>query len=186
MFGVYGFGRALVFAAVAALGLPAAVTFLGPWIGEVTSVHVYVAAFAVAFVAGLVPDPPGRRAWVWVGAAVATALALLPIGTPTFALSMAGFIALGRLLARRPHSWPRAIGLEIALGLAGLALASFLFAHTLLGYALAIWGYFLVQSAYFVCGGRRADPSDPEIDPFERAERRLARWLESEDPTLRT
>jgi hypothetical protein len=47
--------------------------------------------------------------------------------------------------------------------------------------SLAIWGYFLVQSSYFLVGGRSPRRDGPPRDPFEQARARLQRLLEEEE-----
>ena len=50
------FARSLVFAALAAAGLPVAVTFAGALLGAESAVRLYVIAVASAYAIGLCPD----------------------------------------------------------------------------------------------------------------------------------
>ena len=51
--------------------------------------------------------------------------------------------------------------------------------YSIIALCLAIWGYFLVQSGWFLIGSRGAGIGEP--DPFDRARARLQRLLE-DDP----
>ena len=93
-----------------------------------------------------------------------------------------------RLLYRDPHASVRDFALRCALEIAliggGLALATHLFGDGRFPEAWAIWGFFLVQSAFFLSRGRSAkrpgDTSAPtEPDPFEAACRRARELLEN-------
>src|SRR5262249_35502223 len=62
------------------------------------------------------------------------------------------------------------------LGAAGLAAAAHFARGGLLALCLAVWGYFLVQSAYFLIGARTPG-AGAALDPFDRARARLLRLL---------
>ena len=73
----------------------------------------------------------------------------------------------------------RALVIEGGLLATGLALAHLLAGSGFLSLALAVWGFFLVQSLYFLMGGvgRRAEREEA-IDPFERAHQQAVRLMD--------
>ncbi|MGH0033196.1 MAG: hypothetical protein ACQGVC_25675 [Myxococcota bacterium] len=177
MSGWNGFGRALVFGAVAAAALLLAGPLLAGIFGAVGALRVFAVGVAVAYLAGLGPD--WRRGFVAAGAAAALGalLLLLPFGIAWTAAGAAAIVAVcrsGLLYRARPL---RAWSVEAVLLVAGLALAAFLAAGSWASLALATWGYFLVQSAFFLAGGVRARREPAPGDPFERAAKELAALL---------
>lgn len=171
-----GFGRTLVFGALAALGLPAALALGAPLFGNAPTLRAAVVGLALAYVAILARGAADRVAAVAAAAVGGAALLVLPLGTAHTAVGAAALVALCRsgLLHRRPL--PRALALEAALAAAGLALAALFAGPGAPSLALAVWGYFLVQSAFFLVGGARRP--EAAVDPFDRACRRLQRLLE--------
>jgi len=170
-----GFGRSLIFAAAAAAGLPVAVVFAGPAIGAGLTVKLYMLTAAGCYASGL-GDRPGPRRAAWALAAAAGLLAAsLPLGLTGTAVCATALIAVCRGGLQRQALPLRAVVIELALGAAALGAAAFLASGGLRGLALAVWGYFLVQSAAFLIGGRRAGGPQPAEDPFERARARLER-----------
>ena len=143
------------------------------------ALSIYLVASAAIYVAGLTP----RRVH-GVGAAIVVALlgALFAAVTrepEVVALGTAigvGVCRSGLLYRARTG---RALATEIGLLGGGLLLARFLAAPGVLGVALALWGFFLVQSGFFLIGGvaeRRGDTRG--IDRFETAHRRALALLE--------
>ncbi len=83
---------------------------------------------------------------------------------------MLGWIRSG-LFFRNP-GW-KALGAEALVGLGGAAMVAFFAPRSMVGWALGVWMFSLVQSLYFVLTD---DPSDGEerefpMDPFEKARR---------------
>jgi hypothetical protein len=74
----------------------------------------------------------------------------------------------------------RGIAIEALLLGGGLVLARFLMATGVLGPALALWGFFLVQSAFFAIGGPQMREAAVVGDRFESARRRALALLEEE------
>ena len=67
----------------------------------------------------------------------------------------------------------RALLLEGALSGGGLAFAYAMAGPGLLATALAIWGFFLAQSLFFLAGGVKQRDAEPAgTDPFEKARQR--------------
>ncbi len=175
-----GFGRSLFFAAVAAAGLPVAVTFGAPLFGSTASVRAYLLLIAGCYAVGLSGERSRRLTALAMASVAGFALAVLPVGLAGTAVGAAAIIAIGRSgIAQRQRAW-RACVIEGALGTAALGVASFLASGGLLALCLAVWGFFLVQSAYFLIGGRTARRDAAPRDPFERARERLERLLDDE------
>jgi hypothetical protein len=99
------------------------------------------------------------------------------------ALGAALLVGVGRsvLVYRAPAL--RGLVVESILIGAGLGLAHGLVGSGVGSLALAVWGFFLVQSLYFWIPGIRVHrSSERSADPFERARRRLLRVLEDDAP----
>ena len=168
-----GFSRALVFAAVAAAGLLVLQPLLAPVAGWNGALRLYAVAIAAAYLTGLAPS--WRRGFVAavVAAALGAILLALPFGVHCTIAGAAGIIAFGRsgiLYRQRPM---RAIVTEAVLLAAGLSLADFLSAGGLVSLALAAWGYFLVQSVFFLVGGVQPRREGGPSDPFDHARAEL-------------
>ena len=173
------FGSSLAFAALAAAGLPVAVTFAGALFGGEAAARLYVIAAAGLYAIGLCPDRSRRVAALAFCALVGMILALLPLGLRDTAIGAAGLVAFTRGILLPDSRNLRALAIEAVLGTAGLAVAAWFARGGLLALCLAIWGYFLVQSGYFLFGARGADAGEA-ADPFDRARVRLQRLLEDD------
>jgi len=181
-----GFGRSLLFGALAAAGLPLAMGLAGPLLGAATALRLYLIGTAALYAVGLAGERTPRLAAAGLATLAGSALAALPLGLAGTAVGAAAIVAVCRSgLLWRQRRW-RAVAIEALLGLLGLALARHLAGGGLVGLALGLWGYFLVQSGYFLIGGRSPRRPDATQDPFERARQRLERLLEDEPgPTAR-
>ena len=178
------FTKTLAFGAAAAISLPLTVLALAPWIG---SQHAF-AFHAVAATGGyLAILSVGGRRQLRLGSAAAV-LGLVGLGALVWGLSDSpanlvlllglevALVRSGLLFRRRlARTWV----IETFVGLGAAATAAFLFTPGLLGSALAIWGWFVVQSFYFPLGGlsRRTKPA--RGDPFDEASRSLEEILET-------
>ncbi|TMA33643.1 MAG: hypothetical protein E6J87_09610 [Deltaproteobacteria bacterium] len=175
------FGSSLAFAALAAAGLPVAVTFGGALFGSEGAARLYAIAAAGAYAVGLCPDRSRRVAALAFVALAGVILALLPLDLRSTAVGAAGIVAFARgFVLPNPHTL-RALAVEAAFGAAGLAAASHFARGGLLALCLALWGYFLVQSGYFLIGARGPGAGEAALDPFDRARAQLLRLLE-DDP----
>ncbi len=168
-----GFGRSLVFAAAAAFGWWLVHPLAGALLGTSLAARLYLAFLVPLYVAGIGHDR--RRALhasvvLGIGAAVVTWLAL-PFGATCVALASGlGVARSGWLHQARPF---RAWLTEVVLLGAGLALADFLIQAPAATLAYGIWGFFLVQSAFFLVGGVAPRQPEPTRDPFDLARARL-------------
>lgn len=172
-----GFGSSLVFAAVAAATLLAAFPLLAPVVGGGTALRLFAVGSVSLYLAGLAPS--WRRGFVAAVAAstLGVVLLALPFGVPCTVAGAAAIVALCRsgILYRQPLL--RALVAEALLLAGGLALASFLAGSGLVSFALAAWGYFLVQSVFFLIGGVRVRREKGPADPFDRARAELLALL---------
>jgi hypothetical protein len=172
------FGRTLLFGALAAAAWPAWALMLSR-LGHGTGLELYLVTLGAVYVAGL-----GTATSRGLGAA------LLALGFGAAVLLMARHpadVAIGSALAvgvcrsgfLYSHRPIRALLLEFALLGAGLAVAGWLATPGLLGVALAVWGFFLVQSLWFLVGGRKERTDTPDgVDPFEHARGRALALLD--------
>ncbi len=171
--------RTLVFGAVAALGSIPWAMVLGPFFGRSWALAGYCLAVATLYVAVIARGWHRGFAAGAVAGLAAVAVAVLAT-TPTEAvLGAVAILAVARsgfLYRSKPA---RAVALEAAVTFGGLLFARLLAGTTLLSSALAFWGFFLVQSLFFLAGGvRERESEEPRIDPFERARRRALALME--------
>ena len=172
------FSGTLWFAALAAVGMPAAVLALGPGLGERAALSVYTVASACLYLVGCAP---GRRRGLLVAIPVAAAGALILLLAPQpeqAAAMSAVMIAVCRSGFLYRSRAGRALVVELLLAVAGLAAARLLWGPGLLAPALAMWGYYLVQSVFFLIGGVQVRRRSTEGDPFELARSRVLTLLE--------
>jgi len=174
------FARSLAFAALAAAGLPVAVTFAGALFGAEGAARLYAIAAAAAYAIGLCPDRSRRVGALAFAAFAGVLLALLPLDLRATAVAAAGIVAFVRGVLLADGRTLRALSIEAVFGAAGLAAAAHFARGGLFALCLAFWGYFLVQSGWFLIGGPAA-AGETARDPFDRARSRLLRLLE-DDP----
>jgi len=173
------FGGSILFAAAAGAGLLVAVLVFGPVLGVSSVVAGFAVAAATVFAIGIAPNRRGAAAAGALASVLGALLLLLPIGVHATVAGAAAVVALCRSgLLYRSRPW-RAILVETALLVAGLGLAQLVAGWGVASLALAAWGYFLVQSLFFLVGGvaTRAEANE-EVDPFDRARSRLVALLD--------
>jgi len=167
------FGRSLVFAAVAALGWWLVHPIAAGLFGSAQAARLYLAFLLPLYVLGIGEDR-GRalRASLALGLGAAL-IAFLPLGFGATCVALASGLGVARsgwLHQARPF---RAWLTEIVLLGAGIELGSFLLQGPASTLAYGIWGFFLVQSAFFLVGGVTARRPEPTRDAFEQARARL-------------
>jgi hypothetical protein len=177
------FGRHLLFAIAAAVGTPAAVVLLGPLLGTSEALRAYVAGLGIAYLL-LISDTSRRRLQVGLGAA-AVALLVLAVTDSVLGVALGGavMIAVTRSALLFDSPGLRGLALETAISGGGLFFARYFFdAQSLVGIALALWIFFLIQSGYFIVGGVGARPSiaSDQGDAFEAAREHLTHLLDKE------
>jgi hypothetical protein len=173
------FGGSLAFAALAGAAWPVVALAAGPAIGARAALSLHLVACAAIYVAGLTPSRVHGIGAAIVAAMLSALFAAVARDPAVVALGAAigvGVCRSGLLYRARPA---RALATEIGLLGGGLLLARFLAAPGVLGIALALWGFFLVQSAFFLIAGAAPRPRNtPGIDPFDSAHRRALTLLE--------
>jgi hypothetical protein len=168
-----GFARTLLFGAVAALGVPAVRLLVAPVLGSGLAFSLYWVGLAIAYlfwIAGSLRRGVGAAALASAGGLVLLAIAPGASFAAAGATLLVAAIRSG-FLYRAPQ--PRLVVLEALLLVGGLLVAELLAAPGVLGLALAVWGYFLVQSLYFLLARPRPRSAAEPGDPFERARERL-------------
>ena len=174
------FSSSLVFAAVSGLaavpyllvalpGLGFIRTFA---LGSIVSVAAYIVVVSPSLVRGL---RYGALTLV-LGAGL---YALAPKVAVLFASAMLLGIVRSGLLYRAKIG--RALAIEGMLFVLATSVAQLLAGSTVQSYGLAVWGFFLVESAFFLFEGAspRAVSGSAE-DPFERARREATRLMEEQ------
>ncbi len=173
-----GFARTLVFGVLAALAVPAIRLLLAPVLGHSLTLSLTWVGLAIAYPAWIAGSlRRGVRAALLAGSGGVVLLALMP-GPSFVAAGAALLVASVRsgFLYRAARS--RLLVLEGLLLVVSLAVANALASPGVLGIALAVWGYFLVQSLYFLLARPRPRAASEGRDPFERARERLESLLD--------
>lgn len=172
-----GFGRSIAFAAAAGAGLLVTQPLWAAIVGPPAALRLYLVGAAVLYVAGLAARPGAALAAAALGTGLGVGVLALPLGVPGTAVAAAAIVAgirSGLLYRARPL---RAWAAEAGLGVGGLGLAQLLSGGSLVSISLAVWGYFLVQSVFFLIGGVTARRPEGPIDPFDRARAQLLALL---------
>src|SRR5262249_4101140 len=118
------FGSSLAFAALAAAGLPVAVTFAGALLGSEHAARLYLIAAAGVYAGGLCQHRGRRVAALACAALGGLILALVPLDLRTTAIGAAGVVAFARGFVLPEVRQLRAVAIEAVLGAAGLAAAA--------------------------------------------------------------
>jgi hypothetical protein len=163
------FLRGLSFALFAGLGaLPFQLLFGARWNYDSSLGPYQLGLTVLAVIAGA----PSLRAAVGAGALTAALCGSLAITSPGVATATLGALcALG--LARSalcyPRPFARALAFELLLALPAAAAFALLHDGHPIGNSLAVWAFWLVQSAFALLPGTPRPSSDPTRDRFETA-----------------
>jgi hypothetical protein len=164
------FAGSLIVAAASALGAIPYLMVARPILGATTAWSTCCVAITVCYLISIAPNPArGIRIGLLAGV---FGLGIV-VFSPSFSVTalgcavLLGVIRSGFVFRAEPA---RALLIEGGLLAGGLALANVLSGVGVLSIAMAVWGFFLVQSLFFLLGGvgRRAEREEG-IDPFERA-----------------
>ena len=172
------FARSLAFGAVAALAIVPFLLTFGPALGSAGALALSSVLSTSGYLAVVAP---GHARGLRVGfLALVMGMVLFWSASPsTTVLGSAAILAVmrsGFLYRSRPG---RALLVEASLLFAGLALAKALAGSSVSSVALAVWGFFLVESLFFLVGGTAARPEEEFAeDPFDRARREAVRLME--------
>jgi len=164
------FGRSATFAAVAAGGWVPWALVVGAILGVWNAGALYLIGLVTCYVAGLCPQGTRRMAAVTGLAALALACAAGSIIELCIGLAVLLGIARSGFLYRTAPAC--AVLTEAVLLVGGLLFARFLGGPSLASTTLAIWGFLLVQSVFFlVAGGRARKVGARHGDGFEEVYR---------------
>jgi hypothetical protein len=176
-----GFARSLLFAAVAAGAFPVFALVANPVLGRATALSLYLLGIAVVYVAGIAPRRSRGVVAAGIGSALAAGVLLLAPSVGTIAVGAALIVGVGRSGVLYRSRRARALVAETLLLAGGLGLARFLAGPDTLQVAFAIWGFFLVQSFFFLLGGVAERAETPVgLDPFEVARARAHALMEGD------
>lgn len=172
------FTGSLVLAAALAALYPAFALVAEAVLAPTAALSLYLLAAATVYAAALAPRPSRALAAGALAGALGGIFLLLArdVGDVAVGAGLAIGVTRSGLLYRRPAA--RAIALETLLLGGGLLVARALFAPGLLGTALSLWGFLLVQSPFFLVGPLRERRPEGGGDPFERARARAEAILE--------
>jgi hypothetical protein len=173
------FGRSVVLAALLGAAWPAFAVVAAPLLGVSAALSLYVVGAIALYVAAIAPGIARGIAAALLSVVIAVGFAVVvgTSGAAVYGAAVALGVARSGLLYRSRSA--RALAVEALLLGGGLLLARFLFAPGALGTALALWGFFLVQSAFFAIGGVRVrDAHVAAPDRFECARRRALALLD--------
>lgn len=176
------FAGSLVFAAAAAVGLVPVVLGLTPWVGVHTGLALYLVAITVLYLRGLVPEDQRRHAVVVTTLVIGLMAAASLRSVNDVALVLGIVLAIIRSAVTFRIRRARALVVETLLVGGGLLFARAVGGTTLIGWALALWAFLLVQSVYFLIGGvQTRHAREAELDGFAAAYGRAVALLERRD-----
>jgi hypothetical protein len=161
--------RHLLFALFAGLGaLPWQLLFGVVWSFE-ACLGPYLLALVVA--SAIVTAPWGRRALpaALLACALCARLALISPGVASATLGALIALGLTRSAVLYPRPFARALAFELALALPSATAFAVLHDGAPIGDSLAVWSFWLVQSAFALLPGKTGEGHGLERDPFEAA-----------------
>jgi hypothetical protein len=175
------FVRSALFAALAAACWLPWMLIVAPFAGVGNARALYLVAIAALYVAGLT-----RRATRRAAAGIVTMICGIVVvaashTTGELILGLAILLGFARSAFLYRAAPARALSREILLLGGGFVFARFLAGATPASTPLALWGFLLVQSFFFLFeSGAPAATVDRGADPFEEAYRRAVALLERE------
>lgn len=173
------FARSALFAAVAAAAWLPWVLVAGPIVGVWSARALYLVAITALYIAGVAPQRTRRMTAAVVAGLVATGLALVAHTTVELAIGLGAILGIARSGFLYRAAPARAVTTEATLLVGGLVFARFLAGASLTSTALALWGFLLVQSLFFLVAGVRVRATGGRHpDPFDEAHRRALALLE--------
>jgi hypothetical protein len=163
------FAKNLGFAALAAGALPLWLLLAQPILGADRAIGAYFVLAAAAYL-GTIAPVRGRALAVAVAATAVGGFAALVARAPgELVLVLGVLVAVARSGFLYRCAPARGVAIEAIVAGGGLLFARFLFGPSVAALVLALWGFFLVQSVYFLLGGRHAPALARDPDPFQDA-----------------
>jgi hypothetical protein len=180
---VHGLGSSLVFGAAVSIALVFMQHVFAPMLGSWNVLAFYLVGCTVAYAALIGRTRRASLRNAMVGAIGAVAVFALARGSHAgmgeVAIGLTCVVALVRSGLDPALRRTRSFVIESGLGGASLVFAAWLATPGWLGSAVALWGYVLVQSLYFLIPrSRDAHRGECVGDPFDRARERLIAMLE--------
>jgi len=177
-----GLGRGLLFALFAALGaLPFLLVFAG-LLDPDTSLGLYMLGLTVVHVVVLAPSWRHALTTPLLAAGLCGVFALCAPGLATATLGALVVLGITRSALLHPRPFARALGCEVVLALPAAGALALLYDGSLLGSALAVWSFWLVQSAFALLPGRDVARAPDAPDPFETAAAAAERLMQRQGP----
>ena len=171
------FFRSLAAAAVLALAAVPWQLVIGPLLGGQAAAILFALVTPPLYLAAVAPSTrQGARVLMVASVLVAVGLFLgLWVGSAALSLALAAVaLAVGRSVVLRRRPVARALVVEVVLLAVGALVARGMLGDPWLGPALALWGFYLVQSFFFVLASEpRPETDGTRLDPFEKARGRL-------------
>ncbi len=182
------FGRSLLFAVLVAGVYPIYLSFAGILVGHKLAFAAYLLASAAIYLLGIARQPTSG-----IGAALVTTLVgalFLLYGASGVELSLVTCLLIGVFRSgllqpgsrRGASGFTRQFTRELVFIGGGLALASYMARSAAYPEAFAMWGFYLVQSGFFLLGGEAARDRVQQAttagpDAFARAVKRAREVL---------
>jgi len=173
-----GFGRGVVFAAVAAAGSAAWLLCAAPLLGGRRAFGLWLVGLSAGYVGGLAERVRERVGAALLAGVVGLGLLAVVPGNRELVPALAVVIAVARSVFLFRAAPARAVVVEGLLLIGSLGFAAALGGPSLRGIVLGTWGFFLVQSFFFLIPGGRSRPSVGRVDPFAAAHARASALLE--------
>ena len=173
------FAGGLCFAALAAGGVLPWMLVARPIAGSYVALALVLVVAVAAHLGTLAPDRGRGLGVSLLALAAGVAVACAARSITELALGLGIVLAVGRSVFLYRRAPARAVVTETLLVFGGLVFARFLAGHSALAIVLAVWGFFLVQSLYFLVGGlRERERSGRHPDPFQDAHGRALALLD--------
>ncbi|MGI9430930.1 MAG: hypothetical protein ACR2PQ_01880 [Myxococcota bacterium] len=178
---VRSFGGTLLFGIAAGVGFPGFSLLTAPLLGAAGAFQAWVALGAIAYAALLGIGWRERIVGAFTATAFVVPAALLAEGIVGLVAGAALAVAVARSYLLGTDRIARTVVIEAALAAFGFAFVRSLGGAGLFPIALAIWGWFLVQSLYFLIGGGLPQPArSGDVDAFDLAHERANAIMETE------
>ena len=171
----------LLFAAIAGLATVAyslvAPPVFGFW-GFSTAWLVWCLVLTVSYLVAIAPRLGRGLRIGFVAGAIGVGICVVAPGAGAALLGMAMLLGLMRSGFLFPRRLSRAVAVELGLGGVSGLLAGSLAGPSPLSLGIAVWGFFLAQSLFFVIGGIKVWRPSVTEDAFEKARREAVRVME--------
>ena len=168
----------LMFGAITGLAT-VAYSLVGPPLLGFSSAWLWWCLFLT--VSHLVAIAPSLARGVRIGmlaGAIGVGIHMFAPGNTAAMLGMLLLLGLMRSGFLFPRRLARALAVELGLGSVAGLLAGSLAGPSSLSLGIAVWGFFLVQSLFFVIGGFEVSGLGPTGEAFEKAHREATRLME--------